>query len=212
MEGLDYWRLCDELNIIQAALLISGEDPSSAQAYVEGWEIDKRPPGYEAAKAALTRWCLNNVLACNLVNERHVDTDGYLREPIEGTVNISETTIEVTELKTWLSARGFNTGFFFPQHLDTPGYLDKEHPRYAPKLAASLSAWMSFEGESDLSGRHPKQGLLRWLRENGAAFGLTNEDGIANEKGIEECAKVANWQERGGAPKTPTANPTPQKG
>jgi len=35
MEGLDYWRLNDELSIIQAALLIAGEDPSATAPYVE---------------------------------------------------------------------------------------------------------------------------------------------------------------------------------
>ena len=54
MEGLDYWRLCDELTVIQAALLIAGDDPSSAQEYVEQWEPAKRPLGYEAAKAAIS--------------------------------------------------------------------------------------------------------------------------------------------------------------
>jgi len=28
MESMNYWRLCDELSIAQAALLVAGEDPS----------------------------------------------------------------------------------------------------------------------------------------------------------------------------------------
>ena len=44
MEGLDYWRLCDELSVIQAALLIAGCDPSSDANYIEGWAPEKRPP------------------------------------------------------------------------------------------------------------------------------------------------------------------------
>ena len=44
---------------------------------------------------------------------------------------------------------------------------------------------------------------MKWLRENGADFGLSDEEGKPNELGIEECAKVANWQPGGGAPKTP---------
>lgn len=42
MEELDYWRLCEELNIVQATLLIIGEDASVAE-YAEGWEVHKRP-------------------------------------------------------------------------------------------------------------------------------------------------------------------------
>jgi hypothetical protein len=34
-------------------------------------------------------------------------------------------------------------------------------------------------------------------------FGLTKEDGNPNEQGIEEVAKIANWDTKGGAPKTP---------
>ncbi|MGA9883269.1 MAG: hypothetical protein WBQ34_06100, partial [Candidatus Acidiferrales bacterium] len=62
MEGLDYWRLCDELTIIQAALLTVGNDPSSDQVYVETWEPEKRPNGYEAAKAAITNALRRNVI------------------------------------------------------------------------------------------------------------------------------------------------------
>jgi hypothetical protein len=44
---------------------------------------------------------------------------------------------------------------------------------------------------------------MKWLREHAAEFGLTDDDGKPNETGIEEAAKVANWQPTGGAPKTP---------
>jgi len=37
MEGLDYWRLCDELSVIQAAFLIVGKDPAASQDYIVGW-------------------------------------------------------------------------------------------------------------------------------------------------------------------------------
>jgi hypothetical protein len=35
MDPLDYWRLCDELSVVQAALLIVGEDPSGTQDYID---------------------------------------------------------------------------------------------------------------------------------------------------------------------------------
>jgi hypothetical protein len=92
------------------------------------------------------------------------------------------------------------TGFFFHGSAATPDYLDPKHPRYAPKLAAAVRAWSSV---SDPKGKTPKAALTRWLRENSAAYGLSDEEGKPNELGIEECAKVANWQPGGGAPKTP---------
>jgi hypothetical protein len=45
--------------------------------------------------------------------------------------------------------------------------------------------------------------LVKWLREHAVEFGMSDEDGKPNETGIEETAKVANWQLTGGAPKTP---------
>jgi hypothetical protein len=53
MDSLDYWRLCDEVSVVQAALLIVGEDPSESQDYIDNWEAGNRPKGYDAAKTAL---------------------------------------------------------------------------------------------------------------------------------------------------------------
>ena len=68
---------------------------------------------------------------------------------------------------------------------------------------AAVLAWRATENESAIGGKSPKQALMKWLREHAADFGLTDEDGKPNETGIEEAAKVANWQPMGGAPKTP---------
>ncbi|CAJ0770188.1 hypothetical protein R8510_00347 [Ralstonia chuxiongensis] len=79
-------------------------------------------------------------------------------------------------------------------------FLDPDHPRYAPKLAAAVSAWRAVDGGK---GASPKQAIAKWLREHADEFGLADASGKPNETGIEEVAKVANWQPTGGAPKTP---------
>lgn len=238
MEDLDYWRLCDELSIIQAALLIAGCDPSGDCAYVEEWRVHDQPKGYAAAKAALT----NAILAGRLpaLVRRAAWTRGWDEEPGDGQVyektvhifasDLTEagfpeiregspgskirargviyraepdwhlTTISVDTLKKWLASRGICTGFFFPTGSDAPDYLDPNASRYAPKLAAAIRAWQAV---TDPNGKHPKQALAKWLREHAAEFSLTDEEGKPNETGIEEAAKVANWQPGGGAPKTP---------
>jgi len=56
---------------------------------------------------------------------------------------------------------------------------------------------------TDTGGKTPKQALAKWLREHAAEFGMTDDEGKPNETGIEEAAKMANWQPGGGAPKTP---------
>lgn len=52
MEALDYWRLCDELTIHQAALLIAGVDPAT-YTHVEKLAPHDRPKGFDAAKHAI---------------------------------------------------------------------------------------------------------------------------------------------------------------
>jgi hypothetical protein len=181
-------------------------DPASIATYVERWEPEKRPPGYEAAKTAISNAMRSGQIIGKIVplsqsiwspfDETHHE------EAIEDSINVSESRLEVASLKSWLADRGFTAGFFFPRGAAAPDYLDSSHPRYAPKLAAAIQAWRATENES-MSGRSPKQALVKWLREHASEFGLSDEDGKPNETGIEEAAKVANWQPGGGAPKTP---------
>lgn len=83
---------------------------------------------------------------------------------------------------------------------DCADYLNPDHPRYAPKLAAAVRAWQFV---TEPNGKHPKQALTKWLRDHAEEFGLVDDKGKPNETGIDEVAKVANWQPGGGAPKTP---------
>jgi hypothetical protein len=202
MEGLDYWRLCDELSVINAALLVVGEDPGSSAAYVENWDSDKRPVGYEAAKAAIVSAIRNKLLNGYLAPRYAYNDNGFATEAIPGTLDITESTVDVASLKEWLACRGFRSGFFFPEATGAPDYLDPEHRHYAPKLAAAVKAWQAVEN-AELGGKSPKQVLAKWLREHAAEYGLSDDDGNPNDTGIEEAAKVANWQPGGGAPKTP---------
>jgi hypothetical protein len=203
MEGLDYWRLCDELSVIQAALLIADCDPSSDASYIETWSPKQRPPGYEAAKTAISNALRRGAITGRLIPLYEHDINGNVCDAIEESIDLSSSRIDVKSLRGWLAGRGLKTGFFFPEEQDFGDYLDSRHPRYAPKLAAAVLAWRATENESAISGKSPKQALMKWLREHAADFGLTDEDGKPNETGIEEAAKVANWQPTGGAPKTP---------
>ncbi|WP_321902847.1 hypothetical protein [Paraburkholderia tropica] len=110
------------------------------------------------------------------------------------------TTVAVADVRTWLTSRGVTTVFFFPGESDASNYLNAKHPRYARRLAAAVNAWLAVTQASDKS---VKDAIKKWLREHAAEYELTNDDGNPNETGIEEVAKVANWQPTGGAPKTP---------
>lgn len=204
IDDLDFWRLCDELSIKDAALLIAGKSPSGYFS-VEHFSATEKPKGYEAARTAIMNALRSGRIKGTVELEIESDLNGN-ESKIEGTVGLSSR-VEVESLKEWLVSRGARPSFFFPEKTDTPDYLDREHPRYAPKLAAAVAAWTAV---TDPSGKHPKQALTKWLRENAKDFGLTDEDGKPNETGIEEAAKVANWQPSGGAPKTPSGFEPPQ--
>jgi hypothetical protein len=156
MDSLDYWRLCDELSVIQAALLTAGCDPSSDHGYVESWDLEKRPPGYEAAKTAISNALRRGAIIGRLVPIYEHDINGNACGAIEDSVDLVSSRIEVDSLREWLAGRGFKTGFFFPKECDFGNYLDPRHPRYAPKLAAAVLAWRATENESSISGKSPK--------------------------------------------------------
>ena len=223
MESLDYWRLCDELSVYHAALLIAGKDPSTTDGYVESWDIHNRPAGYEAAKTALMNAVRSGRLKATIRHEAwprgwNEETDEDTRL-FEAKVNDSNridyifkiepdwnaTTIQVDDLRDWLKSRGYTSGFFFPMATTAqPDYLSPDTLFYAPKLAAAIRAWEHVTtNQVLLEGKTPKQALEKWLRENASAYGLTKDDGKPNELGISDAAKVANWKMDGGAPKTP---------
>lgn len=75
-----------------------------------------------------------------------------------------KTTIAREHLIAWLASRGHKTGFFFPNDsTDTPGYLDTNHKRFAPKLAAAVKAWEAMEDANLQGDLKPKSAMERWL-------------------------------------------------
>lgn len=180
MEKLDYWRLCDELSVIQAALLIVGVDPGE-QPYVMNWQEHERPENFSAALAALSHAVLGGRLPATMRREAWVR--GW-EEEIESGENFTKeaslfpdqskfpdqaedylvghgilyraapdwnlTTVLVVDLQEWLRGRGFKAGFFFPQAGDQPDFLDPSHKCYAPKLAAAIGAWQAVSEDQEL--------------------------------------------------------------
>lgn len=165
MESLDYWRLCDELSIIQAALLLAESDPSGENGYAENWQMHQRPHGYEAAKTGITNAFRRGAIKGRLIPNYEHDINGNQCGEIEDSINLVESRVDVESLRGWLATRGIRAGFFFPTATDAPDYLDPKNPRYAPKLAAAVRAWQSV---TDAGARSPKQALEKWLREHAA--------------------------------------------
>lgn len=208
MEPMDYWRLCDHLTVVQAALLVVGEDPSGRVADCENWSMGDRPQGYEAAKSAISQALMVGGIKGsrigNKTGEHRYDSEQNLHHILDDGVDPVASTVEVASLRGWLTSRGFTSGFFFPKGADAPGYLDPGNANYAPKLAAAIAVWQATTSDlASTTGTSVKQAMLRWLRKHADQFGLTKDDGNPNEQGIEEIAKIANWDTKGGAPRTP---------
>jgi hypothetical protein len=206
MEKMDYWRLCDELSVVQAAFLIIGVDPSEF-VDVLSWQENEKPENFSATITALSHAILGGRLPATIRTAVETGWDSTAEANYDydtGEPDWQKTTIFVEDLKVWLRGRGFKTGFFFPQAADTPDFLDPNHKNYAPKLSAAIRAWQAVNADPELiKGKTVKRALLKWLRKNADQFGLTKDDGNPNEQGIEEIAKISNWDTKGGAPKTP---------
>ena len=233
MEKMDYWRLCDELSVVQAAMLIAGVNPEEFP-YIMNFQEHERPKNFSPALAALSHAILGGRLPATIRREawergwaedsnsgenftRDIEIFSDQKEFPKKAYNPKHsgiffrtapdwnlTTVLVEDLQVWLRGRGFKTGFFSPKAGDTPDFLDTSHKNYAPKLVAAIGSWQAVNADPELiKGKTVKQALLKWLRKNADKFGLTKDDGNPNEQGIEEIAKISNWDVRGGAPKTP---------
>ncbi len=212
MNEIDYWRLSGELSIEHAAYLIIGEVPKveGMVEYDENGEVipvqKEGNPKFVATITGMTNAIISGQLKANVqhVIENKFDVMAELWVEIEtNEVDRQRTMVSVPELKKWLSSNGLEPDFFFPEKSPVLDYLDPSHPRYAPKLAAAIHAWLAIGDDSTLKGKSPKQALDKWLRENAAGFNMIDSDGNPVNQAVEDCSKVANWNLGGGSPKTP---------
>ena len=197
----NYWRLCDELTVRQTAFLIVGVDPDSEVGVKShDWRKDERPSGFGAAVQAITAKLRDGVIKGKHFQQTDTDMNGNPIGEIDGSTDIDRSTVNADAVAKWLQSKGYRSGFFFPDGVGEPDYMNVNDARYAPKLAAAVRAW---EAVTDPKGKSPKQALTKWLREHAAEFGPSDDDGVPINQAMEECSAVANWQPKGGAAKTP---------
>jgi hypothetical protein len=205
MEDLDYWHWCEDLSIIEAALLAVGIDPSSdIGSNCMNWDLSERPKGFEAAKTAIFNAFCRNIIEGVVVPERDTGINGS-SFALSGTVSL-HSKVNVESLCKWLANKRIKPEFFFPNTTDATDFLDKKHPHYSSKLAAAISAWQAVSNGATYknNGKTTKQNLINWLTSHAAGFSLIKENGEININAIEnQVSIVANWDTSGGAPKTP---------
>lgn len=217
MDEFDLYRIADTISLTDAAALLVGVRPNSVMPpskagepgpdYYWTFEPVDEKRSVDVAVRLLSLAAMRGTLPANKVFKSVViDIDamhelglseGDLVPP--GEIDPCATTVYVEDLKAWLAGRGVKSGFFFPDAANAPDYLNPADPRYSAKLAAAVRAWQEVPIPNGKTT--PKQALMKWLREHAAEFSLSNDDGNPNETGIEEVAKVANWNTGGGAPK-----------
>lgn len=209
----DYWRLCDDVTIVQAALLVLDIEPEGIQERVFDtitFQDPVKPEGFDTVLAAL-----KNALITDRIKPTHTvkvkqrlqtedDVGAMAWMEIESDdFDFQRTTISVTDLKRWLIGKGMKGRFFFPDGVEhQAAYLDPTHKCYAPKLAATIKAWtVVTQDKSLLKGLTPRMAIEEYLVKNAPLFGLVKDDGGINETAIEEMSRIANWDMSGGTPK-----------
>lgn len=202
MNAIEYWKMCDVLTVVQTALLIVDADPSELQYAVDELTNDQQPRGYTAVLSSLVAAINSQSLRATDHGSGGVDMNGLWNLPVDaGKCRLVSVTVE--DIKSWLKKREISNGFFFPNRSDRPAYLDSNHQNYSPKLAAAVSVWEAISADSKATKRRsPKTAMKNWLKSHASEFGLVKADQAPNTLGIEEIAKVANWQTKGGAPRT----------
>lgn len=201
------WYLPAALTLQDAACLMAGYEPASIALCDSDKELHEKYPRYDPALKALKHAVKSKIIETDIEWVLDYDDDdghpGYMPS-ITDEIDIEKTIVNVDNLKEWLSARGFREGFFFPTSM--PDYLDPKHLNYAPKLAAAVGAWQAVTADPKYrdNGKSVKTNIESWLTAHAAEYSLVKDDGEINTDAIKnQISKVANWKDKGGAPKTP---------
>ncbi|TCP16196.1 hypothetical protein EV674_12066 [Simplicispira metamorpha] len=242
MSEWDAMRIADVLTIAEAACCIVGIPTTrlghntTIGPYLsqEPWERDNGQDECHGVFHRVVEALRNSVKAGKLPAMKiyqgeyhHIrmvgDASEGCWEPV-GDIDAWATLIDVDVLKSWLESRNLRPAFFFPPDASAsgePDYLNPNHPRYSPKLAAAVRAWQATEDENLLRGKNPATAMIEWLETRYKEFGLVHRQdnsksgyktGDRNGGAIKQAAQVANWMPDGGAPKS-VANvnpPTPK--
>lgn len=195
MRNIDFWKLCDQLSIVHAALLVAGHDPSDHQT-VESEYLNNQPKGYDGAKHAIISGLRKGTLEGELKYAEPYNGDG---EPY---ICVQNSYAEVESLKAWLITKNLTHHFFFFPEAKVGEFHDRNHPRYSQKLSAAITAWQWLDTEEKLEGKTPKQALQKWLRKHASEYGICDDEGKPVETVIESIAQIVNWRTKGGAPRT----------
>ncbi len=188
MEGIEHWKDFQKYSLLQAVLLHIGVNPARTNAFSEAsCRIDPEIRlMFIPARNKFIQAIEESRLRAQVV-----------RGPAPGNrIDMEKTFILLENIQTWLHFAKIPSEFFGES--GEPDYLNPKHKRYAPKLAAVVNAWLEIEGDPELERLSAKQVLTKWLRGNARKFELADKAGNPKETSIDECARVGNWERKGG--------------
>ncbi len=218
-ESLKWVLRSERLTLPEAALLIAGLNPYMCEFAdeIRPEEGDIYKGGYlvELPKIALFRAVYKEMIRAGKEGQLKIEWfyDQYLSlNPMRKYRVVAYSTVSIEDLRKWLLSRGERPKLLFPED-DSHEMKDQEyafqnptHPRYASKLAAVVAAWEAVEEAAP--NKTVKQTLEKWLQENASQYNLLDKKTDKPNNGvIEQLASVANWEPKGGAPKTMAAAP-----
>lgn len=228
LSSMDLWRLSSDYSVVDAAILITGNDP--ALNFEERWRrVESKSKGFEAAYTSLRNSILTNKIPAQLVygTEKEIYGDElYVSianketvETLRGSMSYikssgwekrdfrillypdwNNTLISKDNLKEFCSSMGIYPRFLFPKGREE-GVMDKENERYSKKLACALAAWNNYD-PSRYRVSSIKEGIKKWVKANAVTYDLLNESGDVPNDVVEQIATIVNWNTKGGAPKT----------
>ena len=199
------WKQYHQLTVDEAMNLISGFEPGTYK-FCGAKESEMPPNSVHIYRALVDDFKKFNIIT--QINGETADWPNICRlvHPDEFFNPYSSwwatALLQVADIKDWLKKRGFKSDFFDTDNADNteeakvPDCLNDKLDKYPPKLAAAVQVWEEFSSgrERILPGRTLKQCMEKWLEGKADEFNLSNQ-------AIEEIAKVANWETKGGAPK-----------
>lgn len=210
LDPIDFWKFHDVLTARESVLLMLNCDPTDYLNYSD----DNISNEFRTILGALKKDIRSARIESNINHDYNLN--GYSHNEPE--IDWDTTTIWVSELRRWLLSKNFKPSFFFSEETSTPNYLNKNHLRYSPKLAATVKVWLAMEDDNLMRGKTPIIAMESYLTNNYKEFELIHKQdslkngykkGDINKGAITSMAKIANWKEKGGAPSTPTSEPIP---
>ncbi|EJF93830.1 hypothetical protein MEE_01430 [Bartonella elizabethae F9251 = ATCC 49927] len=211
-DSLELWRLSKKLTISQAALLIAGLNPGKCR-FVNKIEPEKGDIYEDNVLLSLENTANFRAAYYAIVQagKDHRLTIEWSYYNFQDFIDADSSHVPVKDLKKWLSSCGQRPAFFFPKgdshEIKDQKYAfqDKNHPHYAPKLAAAVAAWEAVSKSGPI--KTVKGTLAQWLEQNADQYDLRNKkNGKLKSDAIEQISIIANWKPTGGAPPKEPAN------